>query len=433
MTPDKYNFNRQPLGYYLDFLGCRLNAAEIEDLARRIVGAGGEIVTRPEAANVIVLNTCSVTAQAAQRSLRRLKKLHQLQPNADIAVLGCWATEDVKRAKRLSGVKWVLPNSDKSRSVGIITGVESQPAPWVPGRWGHTRAFLAVQDGCDHHCTYCLTQVLRGPARSRPLAEAVNDVQDLVSAGAQEVVLTGVSLGAYGIDFDFEDGLSILVDAILQDTAVPRLRLSSIEPWDVTDTLLGHWENPRLCRQLHLPLQSGSDAVLHRMGRHITAEHFALLVKNAREYSPEIAITTDVMVGFPGESESEFEQTLKFIKDLNFSRLHVFPYSERPGTAAAKMKGGVPKIIRKARADQLRVLNNNLRFTYRERMLGQTLPVLYQKRVQTNLWMGLTDTYVKVLTESSQDIYNNIIDTVIVSNKSDHVTGKIPVSKDIEE
>ena len=412
--------------FYLDFLGCRLNAAEIEDLSRRIDGTGGKIVSDPALADVIVLNTCAVTAQASQRSLQRIAKLHILQPNADIAVLGCWVTEDVKQAGKLPGVRWVLPNRDKSRAVEIITGNSSKPTPWAPGKWGHTRAFLAVQDGCDHHCTYCLTKILRGSSHSRPLNEVIDVIRNLVLNGAQEVVLTGVSLGAYGDDLQIEDGLATLVRRLLQDTDVPRLRLSSIEPWDVTDNLMRQWENPRLCRQLHLPLQSGSDSVLHRMGRPITTEEFAHLVYNVREISAEMAITTDVMVGFPGESELEFLQTESFIEMLQFSRLHVFSYSERTGTAAAKLPGGVSHKIRKTRADRLRELNTKLGFSYRERMLGKIYPILYQKRIQSDTWMGLTDTYVKVYVKSSQDLYNRIIETKMIANNSNHIVGQIP-------
>ena len=255
MTSAKSLAVHHPHTFYLDFLGCRLNAAEIEDLSRRIDGTGGKIVADPTLADVIVLNTCAVTAQASQRSLHRIAKLHTLQPNAEIAVLGCWATEDVNLAGKLPGVKWVLPNREKSQAVEIITGKSAKPTPWVPGKWGHTRAFLAVQDGCDHHCTYCLTRILRGPSHSRPVNEVIGVTLNRVLNGAQEVVLTGVSLGAYGDDLGIKDGLSTLVQRLLHDTPIPRLRLSSIEPWDVTANLMRQWENPRLCRQLHLPLR----------------------------------------------------------------------------------------------------------------------------------------------------------------------------------
>jgi threonylcarbamoyladenosine tRNA methylthiotransferase MtaB len=345
---------------YLESLGCRLNAAETESIARRFAGAGYSVVSEPAAADVIVLNTCAVTAQAARKSRRRVRALHRRSPAARLAVIGCWVTEDETSAEQLPNVAWVIPNEDKARAVDIITGTDAVPVTWSPGRWGHTRAFLGVQDGCDHACTYCITRILRGPARSRPLDDAVREVHALVVGGAQEVVLSGVSLGAYGRDFGLAHGLATLVETILCETDLPRLRLSSIEPWDVDAQLLDLWANPRLCRQLHVPLQSGSDAVLKRMGRRNTAAQFAQLVGTARTISPDIAITTDIIVGFPGETDADFATSLRFVEQMNFARLHVFPYSERAGTPAVRLPGVIARSVRRARAAQMRALGKRL-------------------------------------------------------------------------
>lgn len=393
---------------YLESLGCRLNTAETETLARRFAGAGCEVVAAPEAADVIVLNSCAVTAQAARKSRHRLHTLHRLSPQARLAVVGCWATEDAAHAATLPGVAWSIPNADKARAVEIITGVDAVPVAWSPGRWGHTRAFLAVQDGCDHACTYCITRVLRGRARSRPLDDAVQAARDLVSQGAQEIVLTGVSLGAYGHDLGLAAGLTTLVEAVLQMTAVPRLRLSSVEPWDVDAALLRQWENSRLCRQLHVPLQSGSDAVLKRMGRRIDTARFAALVDAARIVSPDIAVTTDVIVGFPGETEADFAASLDFVARIAFARLHVFPYSARTGTPAARLPGAVPATVRAARAAQMRALGEQLAADYRRKFIGQMLPVLWEQRDEGGYWRGLTDNYLEVTLQSERDLYNQI-------------------------
>jgi threonylcarbamoyladenosine tRNA methylthiotransferase MtaB len=393
---------------YLESLGCRLNTAEIETLARHFAGAGCQVVTIPEAADVIVLNSCAVTAQAARKSRHRLHTLHRFSPQAHLAVVGCWATADAARAAALPGVTWIIPNVDKARAVEIITGRDAAPAAWSPGRWGRTRAFLAVQDGCDHACTYCITRVLRGPARSRPLDDAVQAARDLVAQGAQEIVLTGVSLGAYGHDLGLASGLAALAEAILQTTDVPRLRLSSVEPWDVDDALLRQWENPRLCRQLHLPLQSGSDAVLKRMGRRTNAEQFAALVEVARAISPDIAITTDVIVGFPGETEADFAASLDVVTRMAFARLHVFPYSERAGTPAVRLPGAVPAAIRVERAARMRALGEQLAAEYRLKFIGQMLPVLWEQQDEAGTWRGLTDNYLEVTTQSERDLYNQI-------------------------
>ena len=393
---------------YLESLGCRLNAAEIEALARQFAGAGYSVVTQPATADIIILNSCAVTAQASRKSRHRIGTLHRESPAADVAVIGCWATEDVARAMRLEGVQWVVPNVDKAQTVTEILGQKPVPAPWSPGRWGPTRAFLGVQDGCDHACTYCITRVLRGPARSRPLHDAVAEVQRFVAQGAQEVVLTGVSLGAYGQDLESEAGLAQLVISILRDTDLPRLRLSSIEPWDVTPDLLALWQDSRLCRQLHLPLQSGSDAVLKRMGRRITSAGFASLVETAYAVCPDMAITTDIIAGFPGETETDFARTVSLTKALCFARLHVFPYSERAGTAAVRLPDPVAKTVRKERARQLRDLGDRLAAAYRSRFVGRVLPVLWEQRTVGSDRFGLTDNYLTVRTRDVRDLYNRI-------------------------
>ena len=393
---------------YLESLGCRLNTAETETLARHFAGAGCEVVAAPETADVIVLNSCAVTAQAARKSRRRLRALHRLSPQARLAVAGCWATEDAALAAALPGVAWIIPNADKARAVEIITGVDAAPVAWSPGRWGHTRAFLAVQDGCDHACAYCITRVLRGPARSRPLDDAVQAARDLAAQGAREIVLTGVSLGAYGHDLGIASGLAALVEAIVQTTGIPRLRLSSVEPWDVDGALLRQWENPRLCRQLHIPLQSGADAALKRMGRRIDTARFAALVNAVRAVSPDIAITTDVIVGFPGETEADFAASLDFVARMAFARLHVFPYSERPGTPAVYLPGAVPAAVRAERAARMRALGEQLAAEYRRKFIGQMLPVLWEQQDEVGNWRGLTDNYLEVVTQSERDLYNQI-------------------------
>ena len=412
---------------YLESLGCRLNAAETESMARCFAGAGHFVVGEPATADVVVLNTCAVTAQAARKSRQRLRALHRRSPAARLAVIGCWATEDETSAEQLPGVAWVIPNEDKARAVEIITGTDAVPVAWSPGRWGHTRAFLGVQDGCDHACTYCITRILRGPAHSRPLDDAVREVRALVVGGAQEVVLSGVSLGAYGRDFGLAHGLATLVETILCETDLPRLRLSSIEPWDVDAQLLDLWANPRLCRQLHVPLQSGSDAVLKRMGRRNTVAQFAQLVAAARAIAPDIAITTDIIAGFPGETDADFAESLRFVEQMNFARLHVFPYSERAGTSAVRLPGAVAKSVRRARAAQMRALGTRLSADYQARFIGQTLSVLWERRDDAGQWRGLTDNYLVVIAESERDLYNRVTRTYISACDGLRLIGSIVV------
>ncbi|MFP4394722.1 MAG: tRNA (N(6)-L-threonylcarbamoyladenosine(37)-C(2))-methylthiotransferase MtaB [Anaerolineales bacterium] len=424
---------------YLESLGCRLNAAEIETLARRFAGAGCSVVEAPEAADVIVFNSCAVTAVAARKTRQRLRQFHRQNPRARIAVTGCWATEDVARAGAFDGVAWVVPNEEKYRLPARVMGRQplEAPLPWSPGRWGHTRAFLAVQDGCDHACTYCVTRLLRGPARSRPPAEVVAEAREMLAHGAREIVLTGVSLGAYGQDVQDLDEtyrLSHLANVILDEmahvearpgTQRPRLRLSSVEPWDVDAPLLQLLAHPRFCRQLHLPLQSGADATLKRMGRRITTAEFAALVAQARAIAPDAALTTDVIVGFPGESAAEFEASLAFVERMAFSRLHVFPYSERAGTAAIKLPDAVSSRARKRRAARMRALGKRMAAAYRERFVGATLPVLWERQDARGRWRGWTDTYIAVVTSTAVDLYNRITPTKLVTELGRAMRGEV--------
>lgn len=410
---------------YLESLGCRLNAAELETLAREFAGAGDEVIPTPDGADLVVLNTCAVTAQAARKSRHRLRTLHRRAPQARLAAVGCWATDEAEAAAQLPGVAWVIPNSAKLQTVTRLGRSPAAPTPWSPGQWGHTRAFIGVQDGCDEHCTYCVTRRLRGPASSRPLAEVIATVQERVDGGAQEVVLTGVCLGSYGHDLGLEGGLATLVEAVLRETALPRLRLSSVEPWDVDERLLRQWENPRLCRQLHLPLQAGHDATLRRMGRRITTARFAALVAAARAITPDLAVTTDLIAGFPGETEEEFAATLAFVAALGFARLHVFPYSERKGTPAVQLPDQVPPPVRAQRAAQLAALGDQLAAAYRVRFLGQTLPVLWEQRDAAGRWHGLTDTYLEVVTESEADLYNHLTPTRLVAVEGEILRGVV--------
>lgn len=415
-------------------MGCRLNAAEAETLARQFSSAGYHVIQDPTLAETIVLNSCAVTDQAVRKAERRLRALHRANPEAGLAVIGCWATADQARVGAIEGVRWVVPNADKATTVARVlsdgqdfTVHALQPglAPWAPGRWGHTRAFLGIQDGCDHACTYCVTHVLRGPGRSLPLGEVVATAQARACAGAQEIVLTGVSLGSYGHDLGLQDGLARLVAAILAETDVPRLRLSSIEPWDVTPALLDLWHDARLCRQLHLPLQSGSDAVLKRMGRPITVDAFCQLTEAARSIAPGIALTTDTIAGFPGETPEDFAATMAVIRAIGFAKLHVFPYSERPGTAAPRLPDPVPQAERRARAQEMRMLGEALAAAYRSQFVGRVLPVLWEPRNRAGAWAGLTDNYLEVRTRDERALYNRVTPTRLVEEREGVLVGEV--------
>ncbi len=409
---------------YLRSLGCRLNQSEIEAFARRFVMAGHVVVDDAARADVCVVNTCAVTAEAERKSRHCISALARANPQARIAVVGCYATLAPERCRQMPGVEWVLPNAEKERVVETAA-----PSPLLPSREdgvrARTRAFVKIQDGCDNACTYCITRLLRGPSRSRPLADVVAEVQARVEEGYQEAVLTGVNLGAYGRDLGLCGGLRILIEAILAQTALPRLRLSSLEPWDVDESFFTLWQSPRLCRQLHLPLQSGCDATLRRMGRCMTTAEFARLVEAARAVAPDLAVTTDIITGFPGEDEAAFRTSYDFVATLSFARLHVFPYSARPGTPAARLPHQVPDAVREARARALRELGAEQALRFHQRFVGREMMVLWERRRDDGLWVGLTDNYLRVVTHAEGDLRNRLTLTQLLAVQDGYLVGAI--------
>jgi len=417
---------------YLRSLGCKLNQSEVEALARRFIAAGCQVVTDAEEADLCVVNTCAVTHIAARKSRRLIRRLHRANPEACIVVTGCYAELFPHEVAKIEGVELVVGNADKERLVerlgirGYGLGVTT-PIPY-PLFFNRTRAFVKIQDGCNNRCAYCVIGLARGRERSRPPEEVLAEIGARVEAGCKEVVLTGVNIGAYGRDLG--TSLGRLIEDILTKTAVPRLRLSSIEPWDFDPSLLRLWEDPRLCRHLHLPLQSGCDATLRRMRRRYTAAEYAELVERAREAIPDLALTTDVIVGFPGETEADFEESLRFVEKMGFARLHVFKYSARPGTPAATMPQQVPCEEKRRRSEAMMALARRGSEEFRRRFLGRTMEVLWERKERRRegrrrIWSGLTDNYIRVWAESEADLANTITPAKLVALTEDGMRGEI--------
>jgi threonylcarbamoyladenosine tRNA methylthiotransferase MtaB len=412
---------------YLTALGCRLNQAEIETLARSVQAAGHHVAARPEEADWAIINTCTVTHIATRKSRQLIRHLRALNPHLRLAVTGCYAQISADELQAIEGVDLIAPNADKGRLVERLLALSpSKGAPpatassAAPGLLGHTRAFVKVQDGCDNHCAYCIVAIARGPQRSRPPAEVLSEVRARVAEGYQEAVLTGVHIGAYGRDSAPDAplapsagwSLARLIREILEATTMRRVRLSSIEPWDLSPELVSLWPNPRLCRQVHLPLQSGCDAILRRMGRKYSAQQFEELVGAIRRRVPAASITTDVIVGFRGESEEEHKASLKFVERMRFSRLHVFKYSPRPGTPAANMPGQIPAAVTQARSEAMIALGRRLARDYHGRFVGEEVEVLCESAREEGgmrLWTGLTDNYLRVTLPSSEDLANALV------------------------
>jgi threonylcarbamoyladenosine tRNA methylthiotransferase MtaB len=401
---------------YLDTIGCRLNQSEIETMARQFRAAGHEIVAGAEGADMAVVNTCAVTAAAASDSRGRIRRAAQAGVN-EIVATGCWATLQPKQAADLPGVLRVVSNDRKELLVPQTLNLpvetfDLEPLDRLPlpGLRHRTRAFIKVQDGCDNHCTFCITTVARGAGRSRSLADVVRDVQSALAGGSKEIVLTGVHLGSWGQDRGGH--LRDLVGAILRETDVPRLRLSSLEPWDLDADFFGLWDDPRLCPHLHLPLQSGCAATLKRMARKTTPASFRQLVASARQVVPEVAVTTDVIAGFPGETEAEFAESQDFVREMNFAGGHAFTYSPRPGTGAARMAGQVPPLVRKGRNHLVQDLFEESAATYRRGFIGRTVSVLWESTAQFDErgWRmeGLTGNYLRVVSSAPRPLWNEI-------------------------
>jgi threonylcarbamoyladenosine tRNA methylthiotransferase MtaB len=397
---------------YVSSLGCKLNQAEMDALAARLVQAQHQLVASPDDAELCILNTCAVTHVAARKSRQALRRLHRDNPQARLVATGCYAELSPDDLEDLPGVERVVGNAGKQDLATILHLADADPAtgpidlpPPGSAATPRTRALVKIQDGCDNACTYCIIHVARGPQRSRPVDQVLAEIRARLAAGHREIVLTGVHVGAYGQDRQGtgQDGRGLdlwgLVRCILDETDVPRLRLSSIEPWDLTPQALRLWQEPRLCRHLHLPLQSGSDATLARMRRRYTTAIFEDLVKGARAAIPNLAVTTDVIVGFPGETEADFVQSLEFVRQMGFARVHVFPYSLRAGTPAAQMPGQVPAQVRAAWAQRMRDVAAASGRAFRSHFLGQRVEVLWESRrmgQEGPLWRGMTDHYLQV-------------------------------------
>lgn len=416
---------------YFDTVGCRLNQAEIDRLAGQFRSVGHTVVDRAADADIVVINTCAVTAAAASDSREKVR-----QANANgagqIVLTGCWATLEPERAAGMPGVMRVVTNARKDSLGADLLGIplaefEMEPIQRepLPGVHHRTRAFIKVQDGCDNFCTFCVTRIARGRGVSIPQATVIREIQNAVAGGVQEVVLSGVHLGSWGSDLQNGSQLRELIQSILDQTQIRRLRLSSIEPWGLDQDFFALWNDPRMCRHIHFPLQSGSRTVLKRMVRYTTPEKYQDLVNLARKIIPELALTTDIIVGFPQETDAEFEESLEFVREMKFAGGHVFKYSLREGTAAARLPGRVHGRIAHERSRKMRELLAQSAAAYEARFLGQTLDALWESGSQLpdGRWTvhGLSGNYLRVSAILPENRWNHV-DTVKVLNvNKDHL------------
>ncbi len=406
--------------------GCKLNQADSDMLARRFAAAGYRLVQSPAKADVFVLNTCTVTSTADSKARQALRAAARANPHALIVATGCYAQRSRDELSQVEGVSLVVGNTEKAELPAMVTALLEQrntganSHPRVSSALDYSvqpaanirrnRSMVKIQEGCDQVCAYCIVPKVRGRERSIPPESLVEQINQRVAEGCLEVVLTGTQLGTYGFDIPGAT-LTRLLERILAETAVPRLRVSSLQPQEINPRLLELWQDPRLCRHFHIPLQSGSDRILEMMRRRYTTGLFAEKVDLVRNTVPGSGVTADLIAGFPGETEAEFQESLAFARSMAFSDMHIFPYSPRPGTSAVYLSGPVSQPEKKARTAQLLAMAKEGFEAFRSHQLGQTHPVLWESSTRQDgglKWRGLTGNYIRVYTHSRNNLGNTI-------------------------
>jgi len=409
----------------LQTLGCKLNQAETESLARQFLEAGYQVVAPDQAADIYLLNTCTVTHIADRKCRNLLRLAHRRNPEALIVATGCYVERAAAEVGGIEGVRLVVGNKDKERLAEIVqaktNGHESCGSEDVlRGSTFRTRALVKIQEGCSQPCSFCVVPRVRGRERSRSQDDVIAEVKTRAAEGYKEVVLTGTRIGSY----EHDGGLQELVKRMLRESEVQRLRLSSLEPRDLTPEFLSLWEDSRLCPHIHLPLQSGSDAVLQRMGRAYSTADYERAAAMAREAIPDLSLTTDLMVGFPGESEEEFSESYRFCERMGFAAMHVFPYSARPGTKAARMADKVGDHEKKRRCQLMLALAHRNTCSFRERFAGRSVNVLWEGN-KDGIWFGLTENYMRVFLPSQEHLGNRVLATKVVGQRDGILVGEL--------
>ena len=412
--------------------GCKLNQADSQILIRQFQEAGFTMVKSAAQADVVVLNSCTVTANSDSKARQYLRRARRSNPDALVVATGCYAQRAKGDLSAMESVSLVLDNRDKPSLVATIANklevesgsfAENLAAP-APGR---SRAMVKIQEGCDQVCSYCIVPKVRGRERSIPPEEIIAQINERAKLGCREAVLTGTQLGTYGFDLPGID-LAGLLQQVLVETSISRLRISSLQSQEITPDFLGLWDDSRLCPHFHIPLQSGSDTILKSMRRRYDTARFAETIALVRKTIPGAGITTDIIIGFPGEGVREFAESYSFAASMGFSDIHVFPYSIRPGTSAAHLDDQVIDAQKKERSGEMLELAAASVKKFRQGALGQVRPVLWEPTQGKNcggIWSGLTDNYVRVKANSGRDLSNLITDARLTGLDEDWVTGEV--------
>lgn len=422
-------------------LGCKVNQFETEVMEGLFKSHGYQIVDFSQYADVYVINTCSVTHLGEKKSRQIIRRAARINPEAIIAVTGCYAQVSPDQVAAIEDVDVIVGTQQRQRivelveqaagsrqKINIVTNImnadqfEDIPLFGVPER---TRAFLKIQEGCTNFCTYCIIPYARGPLRSRPLASVASEAAKLAAAGFKEIVLTGIHLGAYGRDTDSRLSLVDAVKTVLGIDGIMRLRLSSLESIEVSDELIAIMQNaPRLCQHLHLPLQAGNDQILAAMNRQYTTADYRRLIEGIRQKLPDIAISTDIIVGFPGENDAMFNDAMAFVDSIGFARTHIFPYSRRSGTPAAEYQGQVPDEIKKRRVQEMQILADRHTVAFQKKFNGRKLAVLFETEDKGTV-EGLTGNYIRVYASGTSATAGSLRMVRLEKTYRDGLWGKI--------
>lgn len=426
-------------------LGCKVNQADTASMENLFLRSGHQLVSFDGEADVYIINTCVVTNTGQRKSRQTIHRAIRKNPNALIVVMGCYPQTAAEEVKAIAGVDMIIGNQDRAQIVQLVeerlahrqtdtldavhkltasTAFEEMAAGDITDK---TRAFLKIQEGCNQFCTYCIIPYARGPLRSRSLESIRTETQRLISAGFKEIVLIGIHLGCYGKENPDGPTLYDAVKTVLDVPGVQRLRLGSLESVEVEPRLLTLMqEDARFCRHLHLPLQSGCDKVLQAMHRPYTTAKFKTLLADIKTMVPDIAITTDVIVGFPGETEADFETTCKFAESCGFSKMHIFPFSARKGTPAEKFAGAVTEAVKKERADILGRIDETMHKAFLQAMVGQTAEVLFEQPAGEDYFEGLTGNYQRVFVKSGgRNLGGEILPVKITAFDGEKLLGEI--------
>jgi threonylcarbamoyladenosine tRNA methylthiotransferase MtaB len=412
-------------------LGCKLNQAETESLVAQFSGSGFQVVAPGDMADVYVANTCTVTHIADRKSRHWLRLARRRNPQALVIAAGCYARRSPEELSDLADL--VVDNAEKENLFALIQTLsleargpgegdtKQSPLPAAPAR---TRSLIKIQDGCHGHCTYCIVPKVRPYEYSLPAFQIIDTVKQKVALGYREVVLTGTKVGSYT---NRGTGIANLLQRILRESGVERLHLSSLQPSEISSEFLTLWQDDRLCRHFHLALQSGSDAVLRRMKRSYSLDQYTGAMNLIRERIPDAAITTDVIVGFPGESDDEFKESYSLCRQAGFANIHVFPFSPRPDTVAERMTGQAGDRIKRERTQRMLELSRNCRRSFCERFLGQITPVLWEKETGpgSGVYSGLTNNYIRAFASSEKPLSNQLAPVRLMEFHDQGMLGEI--------